>query len=239
MDRLMNAGSRLFAFDTDYLWNNPQDSTLPMAQWLNHDGVVWSATTPRLNAAQALSWSTPVLGQGNRLYTGLAGFAAVDTTNGEVLWELAIGMTATAPIILSDGTIVASSGVTGRIYFIKDLTSDAVAPLQAGWPQAFHDNYHSNNAAHPHRWDRAQPRPYDSVDTLVANLDDPCWNMASPGWDGATCLATGGSTDKPEPNPQEGGCAGCTTHGSAHHAGILMVLAMLWMGRVRKRSHLL
>ena len=49
---------------------------------------------------------------------------------------------------------------------------------QGGWPRAHHDNYHSNSASHPIRWDRSGPAPYPRVTELLADKPSD-WSCSS------------------------------------------------------------
>ena len=75
--------------------------------------------------------------------------------------------------VLSDGTLVVGA-LDGYVYFLKEKNIDNGGLAEGGWPRAYHDNYHSNNAAHPFRWDRSKPPPYPPIEELMKDL--------SPGW---------------------------------------------------------
>jgi len=74
-------------------------------------------------------------------------------------------------VILSDGTLVIQA-LDGYLYFLKEKYVDNGGPATSGWPRAFHDNYHSNNAAHPLRWDRSGRAPYPPLEALLEGAPD-------------------------------------------------------------------
>ena len=99
-----------------------------------------------------------------------------DLETGTEAWLMTMGNRASAPIVLSDGTIVAT-GTAGRVLIVQDACIRLRGP-EAGWPQAFHDKYHSNNRPSA-RLGPYAARPYPTFEALMAEVDDPCWNMAS------------------------------------------------------------
>ncbi len=173
--------SLLWALDTTELWNNPvperSEPGLP-ADPDDYPGVLW-----RRIYSGAGGWSTPVLARNGRLYDAMGGIGALDPETGKEIWRFGERTMASAPTILSDGTIVVGQGITGRVFFLKEDTPNG-SMADEGWPTAMHDRYLSNNAAHPFRWDRSGEPPYPSVDELLEDVP-PCWNEAD--WDTEQC----------------------------------------------------
>ncbi|MGM0558090.1 MAG: hypothetical protein ACQEVA_17020 [Myxococcota bacterium] len=192
----------LWALDTQTLWTDPvpeRDNPWNRADPENHDGLEW-----RRSYGESGGWSTPVLSENGRLYEAMGGIGALDPDTGEQIWRFGERTMASAPTILSDGTIVVGQGITGRVFFLQEDTPNGGLADEA-WPTALHDHYHSNSAAHPFKWDRTGDPPYPAVDELLADTP-PCWNEVD--WDADECGPL------PDPTDRDGD-AGSTDAGDA------------------------
>lgn len=180
-------GGFLWALDTEELWRNPVPERTNY-QWMpnpaNYAGLKWR----RVYSGDG-GWSTPAIAANGRVYTAQGGIAAHDGQTGDTIWQFGERTMASAPTILSDGTLVVGQGITGRVFFLKEDTPNG-GHAQSGWPLPRHDRYMSNNAQHPFRWDRSGQAPYEPLDELLAE-EPPCWNLAD--WDAEEC------GPKPEP----------------------------------------
>lgn len=171
----------LWAMDTEKLWNEPvaqRPNPWQIPDPADYEGLKW-----RKVYGGSGGWSTPVLSKNGRLYEAMGGLGALDPETGEQIWRFGERTMASAPTILSDGTIVVGQGITGRIFFLKEDTPNG-GMADAGWPGAMHDHYLSNNAAHPFRWDRSAEAPYPPLEELL-DAAGPCWNEV--GWDIEAC----------------------------------------------------
>jgi len=252
----------LWAMDTEKLWNEPvaeRPNPGQMPDPADYEGLKW-----RKVYSGSGGWSTPVLSKSGRLYEAMGGIGALDPETGEEIWRFGERTMASAPTILSDGTIVVGQGITGRIFFLKEDTPNG-GMADEGWPGAMRDHYLSNNAAHPFRWDRSGDAPYPPLEDLLAEAG-PCWNEV--GWDVEACgplpdhsdrdvpgdsdagPADSGSTpdasaeadvtgEDPAQDPRGGasasrGCAGCAT-GAAKPSPLLVLLSVLGVGMYLRR----
>ncbi len=180
-NRILQGGA-LWAMDPDQLWEtpgavDPARRNLPVPR--DHPGLEWG----RVYGGGA-GYTTPALAQNGRLYAGMSGIAAHNRHTGEQIWWFGSRTMASAPAILSDGTIVVGQGITGRVYFLEEDTPNGGMAM-SGWPTVAHDRYHSNNSDHPFRWDRSGEAPYLPLETLLAERP-ACWNEAGD-WDEAEC----------------------------------------------------
>jgi hypothetical protein len=138
----------------------PADEGTPGVEW------VWSA-----GSDSGIVASTPVLTKNGNVYGAGGGNLFGLDASGKQLWRhQAPGLTyPSAMAVLSDGTLVVG-GLDGIVYFLKEKGIENGGLAESGWPRAYHDNYHSNNAAHPLRWDRSKPAPYPPLSELLAEL---------------------------------------------------------------------
>ena len=169
----------LWALDTNYLWEHPySEIDVTKRTPLNEiPGVKWVGEMAG-SCTMCSGYSTPLLTKNKRLYTGLSGLSAFDMETGKEAWWLGGGTSATAPVMLSDGTIVMGFSGSGWVYFVKD-SFDHGGMLETAWPRAYHDKYNSNNINHPFKWDRTKEEPYKSVSEMLTEIDDPCFNEAT------------------------------------------------------------
>jgi len=119
---------------------------------------------------------TPVVTRSGNVYVNTGSDLVAFSPEGEVLWhhDAPGGTYPSAMAVLSDGTLVVGA-LDGYVYFLKEKNIDNGGLAEGGWPRAFHDNYHSSNAAHPFRWDRSKPPPYPPIEKLMKELP-PDWN---------------------------------------------------------------
>jgi hypothetical protein len=141
-------------------------------------GYLWGLDLPVV----AMNYGTPVLTAAGNLYAPMANrIIALKLSAGgaapEVLWKYTAdgGVYPTAMHVLSDGTLVIGNS-EGMLYFVKEKgIENGGLDTQAAWPRPYHDNYRSNNASHPIKWDRTKPAPYPSLQELLADAPDD-WN---------------------------------------------------------------
>ena len=211
----------LWSFDTAYLWDYPYSKmdkenpvsldSVPGVNWMTPPNPAvreewkqpeWEGKW-RGNAGPG--YSTPVLSKNKRLYTALGQIYAIDRESGEKIWNVEVPSSCpSAGIILSDGTIVVGCGQNGRVYFIKEDVENG-GPLEAGWPMAHHDRYHSNNSQHPFNWDKTKSEPpYPSLEQLLSETDgcvnelEKCKKNENCSCQDITCSKTGiKCTDSP------------------------------------------
>ncbi|AWV88920.1 hypothetical protein DN745_06030 [Bradymonas sediminis] len=189
----------LWAMDTQKLWDEPVPQRLnphEMPDPDDYEGLKW-----RKIYSGSGGWSTPVLSKNGRLYEAMGGIGALDPETGEQIWRFGERTMASAPTILSDGTIVVGQGITGRIFFLKEDTPNG-GMADEGWPGAMRDHYLSNNAAHPFRWDRSGDAPYPPLEDLLDEAG-PCWNEV--GWDVDTCGPLPDHSDRDVPGDEDAG----------------------------------
>lgn len=206
-----------WSLDTSKLWNQPFAEVEYFGDVAEIPGVNWLAQPHTPKGA----WSTPLVADNGRVYMGIDGLRALSSTTGETLWTVGEGSMATAPALLSDGTIVYSQGNTGRVYFLSE-TGNTPSLARSGWPMAYHDPYHSNSAAHPFRWDRDDPRPYtpvreilppDAVPSDEADAGDSSRDVATEDTVPDTSVATHDAAQRQVPDraPETAGCSGCAS----------------------------
>jgi hypothetical protein len=129
-----------------------------------------------------MNYGSPVLTAGGYMYVPFGtGIMALKLKTGgaepELAWRYNApgGAYPTAMHVLSDGTLVIGSS-EGMLYFLKEKDiENGGLDTQAAWPRPYHDNYRSNNASHPIKWDRTKPAPYPSLQELLAKAPDD-WN---------------------------------------------------------------
>jgi len=120
------------------------------------------------------AFSTPLIGQKN-IYLGIGGLHVYDRAHKHKVWQFGMRTPATAPAMLSDGTIVVGQSSNGRVFFLKERDTDS--PVLSSWPRANHDNYMSRHRDHPHRWDRSGKEPYKKVTELMYVEKQPTPDM--------------------------------------------------------------
>lgn len=197
-----STGIGFIAFDPTKMEAEADPKVALLAQ--KDKGYLWGLDLPVI----AMNYGSPVLTVAGNLYVPMANrIIALKLRPGgaepEVLWKYAAdgGVYPTAMHVLSDGTLVIGN-VEGMLYFVKEknIENGGLDP-EAAWPRPYHDNYRSNNASHPIRWDRTKPAPYPSLKELLAkapkdwncNADTRCFPKSyheSCDWDVPTALAS-------------------------------------------------
>lgn len=180
----------LFQLDIDTLWKKPflDDVFCPDAFKEQECERLQSEATPidytkvpgvlfvQTKGDAGGGYSTPLLTK-ERVYAPLGGLWAFDTKTKKRVWRFGSRTMATAPALLSDGTIVVGQGTAGRVFFIKEKDLKPTPLSKNSWQRAYHDNYHSNHSEHPLRWDRTKPAPYPPVQELP---DPKPWKPMEP-----------------------------------------------------------
>lgn len=147
------SGSTLWAVDTDRLWEHPVDRS--DLQDSRPPGVKWTFSRGPLGGGLG----TPAIAADGTIYAPMNGLSALDPDTGEELWRFGDLTMGSSPTILPDGTIVVGQSSKGQVFFLRENVDNG-GLAKAGWPQAYRDYYHSNNAAHPYMWDRSGEPPY-------------------------------------------------------------------------------
>jgi hypothetical protein len=172
----------LWAIDSNALGTPlpAESATVPNVS-LTTPGVKWRWDAG--SYAGGIAGTPAIAENGNVYFTAGTHITALDPDGNEV-WDHTspTGVFPGMTTILSDGTLVIT-GQAGHVFLLKEKYIDNGGLAQSGWPRAFHDNYHSNNAAHPIRWDRSGPAPYPRVTELLADKpadwscsqDDRCY----------------------------------------------------------------
>lgn len=211
----------------------------PGTQFEDIRGVNWFYNEERLGD----SYSTPTVGEDNTLFFALNGGVALDTETRQEIWKLGdrSGM-ATSPAILSDGKVVFGEGISGTVMVV-DPPQPAVLK-ETSWPTAGHDQYRSRDATHPFRWDRSEPRPYPTLEEVMA--EDPYF-QPEPAEGDQDLVDAGMSSDFGDPGPDlgaraqsttgkiSGGCGQTTTRNGSLPEGLLVLLLLICVTSVRPR----
>ena len=227
----------LFQLDVDTLWHTPftDDTFCPDAfkdqyceqfqenaepiDYTKVPGVLFVKTKGDAGGG----YSTPLLTK-ERIYAPLGGLWAFDTKTKKRVWRFGNRTMATAPAMLSDGTIVVGQGTTGRVFFIKENNLKPTPLSKNSWQRAYHDNYHSNHSEHPLRWDRTKPAPYPPVQALP---DPKPWKPMEPMMEP--------SIMEPQPTPAKGCCSTVQTPTKDNLVYYFASLGVLFLVYRRKR----
>ncbi|MCU0661788.1 MAG: hypothetical protein MUC50_05615, partial [Myxococcota bacterium] len=184
-DQGYSTGVGLIALDPVKIEAGVTDPKAYLLTMPNAPGYLWGLRVPY----PALNATTPVITKSGILYTALGGsLLALQLKEGgaqpTVTWEYIApgGLYPTTMHVLSDGTLLIGDD-SGWLYFLRDGIDNGGLDTQAAWPRPYHDNYRSNNASHPMKWDRAKPAPYPSLEELLeearagwnCNTDNRCY----------------------------------------------------------------